>query len=172
MIITTTERLIIRRFVEADYDRLLALVTDPIVMRYNTDGHGDAAYARARLSEAMADPGPALGTWAVQTSDDPALLGYVSLFREDPAMAEDEVELGYFFLPEHWGKGYAPEAAKALITHAFATTNTTRILAIVDPSNTRSATALKKLGMTRTGTTQAKGIKPGDWVFAVERSSI
>jgi [ribosomal protein S5]-alanine N-acetyltransferase len=58
----------------------------------------------------------------------------------------DDVDLGYAFLPRYWSKGYALEAAKAMLEFGWDTADLKRIVAITDPSNTPSNRVLEKLG--------------------------
>lgn len=55
-------------------------------------------------------------------------------------------ELGFHFLPEHWGKGLATEAAQAVINYAFATLALKGLFAGHHPANAASSSVLKKLG--------------------------
>ena len=62
-----------------------------------------------------------------------------------------EVELGYAFVRQHWGHGYAREAAHAALDHAFGALDQRRIVAIIDPGNHRSIRVATKVGMTFDG---------------------
>jgi [ribosomal protein S5]-alanine N-acetyltransferase len=60
---------------------------------------------------------------------------------------KDQVpELGFHFLPAHWGKGIAPEAGRAVISHAFDTLGAKALFAGHHPDNAASARVLGKLG--------------------------
>lgn len=63
----------------------------------------------------------------------------------------DVIEIGYGLVPTKWGHGYATEAARGMITWAFAQTEIQAIMAESEVENHRSARVLKKLGMTQTG---------------------
>ncbi len=56
-------------------------------------------------------------------------------------------DIGYAFLPEHWGKGYALEAASAVLKYGHHEHRLPRILAITSPDNERSIQVLQKCGM-------------------------
>lgn len=58
-----------------------------------------------------------------------------------------EVDIGYRFLPECWGKGYATESAQALITAGRVQHGITRIVGLVQPENIASARVLQKVGL-------------------------
>lgn len=56
-----------------------------------------------------------------------------------------EVEIYYFFMPHHWGKGYGFEIASALISLAFEQLSCTSIIAYIEPKNDASLSLIKKL---------------------------
>jgi RimJ/RimL family protein N-acetyltransferase len=56
-------------------------------------------------------------------------------------------EIGWRLLPEHWHKGYATEAATALLNHAFETLNRQRIVAFAVPANQASINVMRRIGM-------------------------
>ena len=62
-----------------------------------------------------------------------------------------EYELGFHLLPAFWGRGYAVEAAQAVIAYAFLTLNADSLFAGHRPENKKSARALTKLGFTYVG---------------------
>lgn len=55
-----------------------------------------------------------------------------------------EIEVGYHFLPKHWGKGYAPEAAKLFINYAFENKLTNSVISIIDIENFKSQRVAEK----------------------------
>lgn len=65
--------------------------------------------------------------------------------------ANKEVDLGFRFLEEEWGKGYATEAAKAMIHYAFDDLHLQQLIARVLPNNKASIRVLEKLNFTPTG---------------------
>ncbi|MEO6062467.1 MAG: GNAT family N-acetyltransferase [Thermoflexales bacterium] len=68
-----------------------------------------------------------------------------------------DVDLGYAFLPEHTGKGYSVEAARAALEYGRAALGLARIIATLSQTNTRSARVLEKLGFVRDGLIQLSG---------------
>lgn len=60
---------------------------------------------------------------------------------------EDDYELGFALIPEHWGKGYATEVGKAQISYGFDAFNVRRLLGLAHPQNAASLKALEKIGM-------------------------
>lgn len=87
-------------------------------------------------------------TYAISTKRNGALIGTVSLRR----FARDHrAELGYWLEHKAWGKGYATEAARALVAYGFENLKLARIYAQVIAGNAASAQVLEKLGMQREG---------------------
>ena len=88
-------------------------------------------------------------TYAIATTRAPeTLLGTVSLRR----FARDRrAELGYWLATSAWGKGYATEAARALVAFGFDRLELSRIYAQVLAGNDASAHVLTKLGMVAEG---------------------
>ena len=65
--------------------------------------------------------------------------------------SQSVLELGFHLRPEHWGKGYATEAGRAVVTHAFGHLGAASLFAGHHPDNAASGGALLKLGFRRTG---------------------
>src|SRR5688572_10528779 len=59
------------------------------------------------------------------------------------------VEIGWRLALVHWGKGYATEAARAVLNHAFTRLGIAEIVALTAPNNRRSRAVMEKIGMTR-----------------------
>lgn len=88
-----------------------------------------------------------LGRWAVVPKTTGIPVGTVSLVKMPD---ETEVELGWYLNPEHTGKGYASEAAAAVLAHGLAS-NVHQIWAIMWPENKPSAGVAERIGMTNLG---------------------
>jgi len=67
------------------------------------------------------------------------------------------VDVGFAFLPEAWGRGYARESAAAVLDHARDVLGLRRVLAITDPENAASIRVLERVGMRREGTVRMPG---------------
>lgn len=67
-----------------------------------------------------------------------------------------EVGLFWALFPEHWGNGYATEAAAAMIAHAFAELHLRRIVATTEHDNARSISVMRRLGMRIEGNPRAE----------------
>ena len=71
----------------------------------------------------------------------------------------NEVDVGYRFLPEFWGKGLATEACAASIEFGFDTLGLEKIIGLVLPPNTASIRVLEKVGMTSDGEFDYDGLR-------------
>ncbi|MBM3507679.1 MAG: GNAT family N-acetyltransferase [Alphaproteobacteria bacterium] len=80
------------------------------------------------------------------TRIDGPVVGSIGLLQRD-----GEAEVGYWFGRPHWNQGYATEALRAFLDHAFTTLRPEHIVARVFPDNTASITVLKKCGFTPAG---------------------
>ncbi len=152
-----TARLYLRPRSRDDIDALVAMDGDAEVMRYIGDGSvRDAASQRVSLTEGLSEPlPPGLGTWSVfahDAKDD--LLGTTFLV---PLPDTDLVEIGWRFRRDAWGRGYATEAAAAILYYGFTTLALDEIVAVVYLENVRSIRVMEKLGLTSTGTCFAYG---------------
>jgi [ribosomal protein S5]-alanine N-acetyltransferase len=84
------------------------------------------------------------GLWHVSRRADGAALGLCGLLRRDIL---PDVDIGYAFLPDYWGQGFAFEAAAATLAHAARKFGLTRVIAVVSEGNAGSIRVIEKLGM-------------------------
>jgi RimJ/RimL family protein N-acetyltransferase len=144
--ILCTGRLRLRLAAPRDAAFYLELVNDPDFIAHIGDRGLRTLEAAARAIE----EGPVAmqrtrghSLYVVELLDGGAPIGLSGLIKRD---ALEDVDLGYAFLPGHRGRGYAFEAAQAVLKHAQAL-GIPRLAAIVNPANTASITLLLKLGM-------------------------
>ena len=140
MILETT-RLRLRPLAASDLDALCAIAADPQVMAHVGDGVplSRAATAlwinNAAASLMMSE----VGSRAVVLRDSDVLIGWVGLI---PTPHPNRLELIYGFARAYWGRGYATEAARALL----AACTPDAVDATIDPANLASWRILEKLG--------------------------
>jgi RimJ/RimL family protein N-acetyltransferase len=148
-ILLETERLRLRRFTEEDVDRLVALDSDPEVMRYITYGLPTprSTYAEVILPRwfAIYAATPLLGYFAAEDRASGAFLGWFHL-RPD-RFDHDEQELGYRLSRTTWGRGLATEGAAAVLEHGFTRVGTVKISARTLAGNRRSRRVMEKCGL-------------------------
>jgi RimJ/RimL family protein N-acetyltransferase len=88
----------------------------------------------------------------------------------DFCIEEGGVELGWILAKDHWKKGYAAEAARAMIDHVFRNSDFNRIFARCDSENYGSWRVMEKLGMTREAVfRKARPNGNDEYVYAILR---
>jgi RimJ/RimL family protein N-acetyltransferase len=136
-----TPRLLLRPATGADRMDLHRLEQDPDVMRYLNGGRPTPLEPDA--NEAFLMPrGHADGLWVVVEPQTGAFLGWVSLRLQGEAG-----DLGYRFRRDAWGRGYATEAASAVLADAFERRGLSRITAQTMAVNLASRRLMERLGM-------------------------
>lgn len=131
----------LRRMQEDDIPMLLAMESDPEVMRYSTGVKPADEARRQELLAWLREPLTRLGHWAITV--DGAAVGWVSLV---PLAGTDSIQLAYRLQRAAWGKGYASQAAKQLCEYAWRETEVSELVAVVWPDNQASVRVLEKLG--------------------------
>jgi len=142
-----TARLRLRRLTEDDAPFILELLNEPSWLRFIGDrGVRTLDDARRYIAE-----GPTamferhgVGLLLVESKGDGDRLGMCGLLHRD---AFPDLDIGFAFLPRHWGKGYAFESAAAVLEHARRVLGVARILAITSLDNESSIRLLEKLGL-------------------------
>lgn len=144
-----TPRLRLRRFTPEDFDDFYPLDQDERVMKYirsckpAPESREVALERFARLLNYY-KVHPGLGVFATCLRDSGELLGWTALKDLD---GTEIIEIGYRYFFPSWGKGYATEAASALLQYGFDHVGLERIAAVVHPGNAASKHVLEKLGM-------------------------
>ena len=149
-IITETERLIVRTFVQEDWRQAHVYLADPQVMRYLPDEPYDEERSRRTIQDlsVQADRGPDLpNELAVVLKADGTIIGQIG-FSSHHGVART-YEIGWVFHPDYCGRGHATEAAHALIDYGFGAMGLHRIVASCNPENVASWRVMEKLGMRR-----------------------
>lgn len=145
-IIFQTPRLILRQFTEADAPLILALNSDPEIVKYvHEPVLENEAQAKKILAEIILPQYKNnLGRWAIHTKGDMDFIGWCGLkYRPE----RDEIDLGYRLQQNVWGKGFATEAAEHTIAHGFNSLNLDIITGRAHVQNLASIKVLEKIGM-------------------------
>ena len=138
-----TTRLIIRSFTPADAADLYAYLSREEVVRYEPYRTFNRAQAAEEALRRAGDP----NFHAVVLKESGHVIGNLYF-----APGEfDTWELGYVFHDEYWGRGYAAEACRTLLTDAFANGKVRRVISMCNPENSASWKLLERLGMRREG---------------------
>ena len=144
----TTERLVLRPYGRGDEAAIVALLTDPDVMRFVGDGvfAPDRAHHVFEKVFALYEHG-AWGIWAVAERESGRLVGSAEI-KPRP---NDEWEIVYVLARSAWGRGYATELGRELVRFGFERLALDRVTATVDYANAVSIRVLEKLGMRQIG---------------------
>ena len=158
-----TERTLLRRWDhddEADvraaldiYSRMEVvewLSRPPLVLQTETE-----ARDRLRRWATTAAQRPGYGLWAVVPDEVGLPIGTILLvpLPGKDRVLTDDIEIGWHFHPDHWGNGYATEAARAVLDHAFDDLELSVVNAVAHAGNEPSFAVMRRLGMTYQGTT-------------------
>ena len=144
--ILETERLALREWTHDDTGALFDLVSDAEVMRYVDDGKAweDLGRVRdwiARLNESYRTRG--FSRWAVVEKGGGEVVGSCGFA---PLSWSGEIDFGYMFRRDCWGRGYATEIGRAAMRHGFERYGFQKVVASIAPENDASRRVLLKLG--------------------------
>jgi len=141
-----TERLIIRRFKEADWEDLYEYLSKEEVVRF--EPYDIRSEIECKQEAASRSKNKAF--WAVCLRDSNKLIGNIYFQQLEPEKFLTW-EIGYVFNPVYWHKGYATEATRRIMQYGFEELGVRRIIAKCNPLNTASPKLLERLGMRREG---------------------
>ena len=174
-----TERLVLRRFAEADVDNLFDLNSDPEVMRFLTGGkptpreviRNETLPRILHYYECF----KGFGFWAAIERSTGRFLGWFE-FRPPEGGTPDVVELGYRLRRSAWGKGYATEGSRALIRKGFIELGVRRVRAQTMAVNTASRRVMEKAGLAHVRTfhedwpERIEGAEQGEVEYALTKA--
>lgn len=145
-----TERLVLRDWRPSDRSAFAAMSADPRLMRFLgptlSRVESDALVDRIEAHFAERRFGP----WAVEVPGVAEFIGFVGLSTARFAAPFNPcVEVAWRLGAEHWGRGYATEAARAALRFGFEQLGLTEILAFTTVGNRASRAVMERLGMSR-----------------------
>ncbi len=140
-----TERLRLRQFTEADLDAYAPMVADREVMRYIATG---AVMSRMEAWRSIAGilghwQMRGYGMWALELKATGEFVGRAGFLNPE---GWPGFELGWMLGRAHWGKGFAIEAARRALAHAFDDLGRDRVISLIRPGNARSIRVAEALG--------------------------
>jgi RimJ/RimL family protein N-acetyltransferase len=148
MKILETERLVLRLLTVDDAPFIFKLLNEPSWLRFI----GDRGVRTCEDARNYLVKGPlamyqrlGFGLNLATLKDSGMPLGVCGLIKRDTL---PDVDIGFAFLPEFWGRGYALEAARAVLEQGKVCFGTKRIVAIASPDNSSSIKLLAKIGFT------------------------
>ncbi len=152
-----TARLLLREFVESDWEAVRAYRSDPLYLRYYPWEQSTEREARAFVGQLLAqqqeDPRTKF-QFAIIDLADGCLIGNCGLRIKDHPVTDHsreagawEADIGYELVSRYWGRGYATEAAHEMLRFGFDEHRLHRISAGCVADNVGSARVLEKIGM-------------------------
>ncbi|MBS3797840.1 GNAT family N-acetyltransferase [Pseudoalteromonas sp. BDTF-M6] len=154
-----TERLTIRQLDLSDAEFILRLLNEESFLRYIGDKKvrtREDALNHLTNGPMASYKNHGFGLNLVQLKGESTAIGMCGLLKREEL---DYPDLGYAFLPEFCGKGYAREAAEALLKQAVAEHSLHTILAVTAPNNLRSMHLLESIGFNLKGTQELYGLE-------------
>ncbi|WP_243522208.1 GNAT family N-acetyltransferase [Bacillus pseudomycoides] len=147
MNILETERLTLRLQTTDDAAFILELLNDPSWLQFIGDrGVRTIEDARAYILNGPIRMYEQFGfcLFLVERKEDHVPIGICGLVKRDSL---EDVDIGFAFLPKYWAKGYAYEAASAVMAYGIDQLGLNRIVAITTQDNHASAKLLQKVGL-------------------------
>lgn len=135
-----TKRLVLRRLVLTDYDKIRPMLQDETVMARTGFL---SALSKERIRELLQEWSQKEGVWGAFERNTDSFVGWIMLRHT----RFSDREIGFMLPVEQWGKGFATEMAQALICFARDTSKLRRIVATTQAENKSSIRILEKLGM-------------------------
>ena len=144
--IITTTRLLLKQITPNDTEEMFRLHSNPIVQKYTGEPPVESIEEMKGMILSRVDNYKkyGYGRWATFLKDEMQFIGWAGLAYLPEF---DKIDLGYRFLPEYWGKGYATEASRAILKYRFEELGLERIIAIAMKENKASMRVMEKVGM-------------------------
>lgn len=145
-----TDRLLLRQWTPRDREPFARMNADPRVMEFfpsclsreESDAGVDRMEAHFRKH--------GFGWWAAELREECRFIGFIGLAVPNfEAYFMPAVEIGWRLDADYWGRGLAPEGARACVRHAFEVVGLDAIVSFTVPANARSRRVMEKLGMKR-----------------------
>jgi [ribosomal protein S5]-alanine N-acetyltransferase len=154
-LILQTHHLFLRQFTETDAPLLRQLNNQPGVLQYipETIPATDEKAKEIIINIILPQYKNNLGRWAAHLKETNEFIGWCGL-----KMVNGEIDLGYRFMPTHWGKGYATELAKATLDYGHRNLQLKKIIAHAHVNNIASQKVLEKTGMQYVGEGMDEGL--------------
>lgn len=141
-----TDRLKIRRMRRDDVKNLLEIFADPVAMVYYPSIK-DEIETKKWIEWTIDNYHKyGVGLWIVEDKQNGKFLGQCGIVPQK-VDGQVQMEIGYSFVRDAWGNGYATEAANACKDHGFHTLKYKRLVSLIDPENHPSIKVAERVGM-------------------------
>jgi len=141
-----TERLLLREITLDDKEEMFQLHSNSDVQKYTGEPPVESIEEMEQAIQARINDYEkyGYGRWATFLKNGMQFVGWAGLAYLPEF---DEIDLGYRFLPEHWGSGIATEVSHAILTYGFEVLKLKKIIAIAMKENKASIKVMEKIGM-------------------------
>ena len=158
-----SDRFILRQFVDSDLEDVFKGLSHPEIIKFYGISFDTLEATKAQLTWFATLEKTETGIWwAVCSKTDGTFLGAGGL--NDLSKENKKAEIGFWLLPEHWGKGVMSETMPLIFSHAFDSIGLHRIEGFVESKNTNCKRAVTKLGFKLEGTMVDCEIKNGQFI--------
>jgi ribosomal-protein-alanine N-acetyltransferase len=163
-----SERLIFREYTEEDFEIFYRLFSNEQVMKYAfmdrySSKEDVLVYFRQVLENNNTVNNRKAYEYAVFLVSDGSFIGFADIMVYQSNQSGGCCEIGYFLLPDFWGRGYATEIASSLVGISFKFLNFHRVAASCNVNNHKSEKVMKKTGMVKEGEARKVRFKEGRW---------
>ncbi len=164
----SSERLSFRFFTTEDFPLFYSVFSNETVMRYAWIDRISSEEDARTFFEGFINTGEEVNkdgsyAFAVFSKDSNEFVGFADILVHSRNSSGGCGEIGYFLLPEYWGKGFATELANTLIELGFTKLGFHKISARCNSKNLKSEGIMKKAGMTLEGELRKVRYKYGNW---------
>jgi RimJ/RimL family protein N-acetyltransferase len=169
-----TERLILREFLASDEDRFFEMDSNPEVVKYIQPPVKGMEQIRDNIKNVQNQyKENGIGRWAVIEKESGLFIGWsgFKFYKEGVNNHSNYYDLGYRFMPEYWGKGYATETCIAWMKYGFEHFNKEEFYATTHVDHEASKNVLKKVGFKCIEIFDDEG-DPTDWLKATKEDWI
>jgi RimJ/RimL family protein N-acetyltransferase len=159
----TTDRLSLRPIAPDDADFVFDMYSRWEVQRFigrEPRAMSERTEAEQLIARYAGSEHPVHGLWVITDREIGTPFGVLLLKQlpasgqETPLLPSGEIEIGWHLHPDAWGHGYASEAARAVLDHAFAA-GLPRVMAVTHKENAASQAVARRIGMHYEGSTMA-----------------
>lgn len=160
--ILETERITLRQFTDADLPNVFRGLSHPDVIKHYGISFDSLEATKEQMTWFADHEKNGTGIWWAVCTKDGTFLGAGGL--NDLIKKDRKAEIGFWLLPESWGKGYMSEAMPLILDYAFNTMGLHRIEGFVESHNTNCKKAIEKLQFTLEGTMKDCEFKDGEFI--------
>lgn len=163
-----SKRLLFRDFIKDDYNLFSSIFSNEEVIKYAymdqiSDENEMTKYFNEVISNLTISQNRSSYEFAVFLRDEKTFIGFAIILIGYHLSRIKHGEIGYFLLPQYWGKGYATEIAETLTDVCFRKFKIHKVVASCNANNSQSEKIMKKIGMTKEGELRKERFKNGNW---------